>query len=98
MKNEFIEFPKSVKRLFAEITRKHQRELNEILRDVYEELGVLERLENQQKSGEKFSLRPNYAGLDIITPAPPKKVTPRLPGKNSRKVEEVKDDKKKKSS
>jgi len=73
-KIETIEFPKSVKKLFVEIIRKHQRELNETLRNVYDELNILERLEYQEQTGEKFVLKSNYSGVDIIIPTTLKKV------------------------
>lgn len=63
---EFIKFPKIATMLFAELMEKHQRSVNDVLSEVYVELGLTERIENSEKSGEIFQLRPDFSGIDII--------------------------------
>jgi hypothetical protein len=67
---EFIEFPYSVKKLFEEMMTRHQREINDHLVQIYEEIGIKERVDNQKFTGETFRLRPNFSGLDVMKPKP----------------------------
>lgn len=63
-----ILFSKSVRRMFAEITLRHQKELNDALIEVYEETKILDRVQDQQATGERFELLRDFSGVTIHNP------------------------------
>jgi len=65
---EFIKFPYAVRKLFEEITRRQQNELNEHLVEIYAELKIKDRLNSAKETGEEFQLRPDFSGIDVLKP------------------------------
>jgi len=59
---ETIRFSKTVKRLFREMLNRHSSELNQALKEVYEDLNLLDRL---QSGDEKFEVLPGLTGVKI---------------------------------
>lgn len=62
---EKIKFTKSMQRMFVEMRRRHMNELNQGIRDVYEDLGLSERVENQQETGEIFEVSQDFSNIII---------------------------------
>lgn len=99
-----ILFSKSVRRMFGEITLRHQKELNDALIEVYEETKILDRVQDQQATGERFELLRDFSGVTIHNPeAVQEKLKKEALEKDRKKALEekkkkVEDDKKKKSS
>ena len=62
-KVETMKFKPSQQRMFREIIARHQRELNEALQEVYDELGLTERI---RAGKEEFEILPNFNGIRII--------------------------------
>jgi len=67
---ETVKFSQSAIRLFQEIRRRHDMEINLALRDLYEELGIQDRLDNLRKTGEQAILDKQLTYIDFIIPPP----------------------------
>lgn len=63
---ETIQFPKSAVSLFREMRRRHHLEINIALQELYEELGIKDRLDNQQKTGEVAKIDKGFKYIDFI--------------------------------
>jgi len=66
---EKIQFSKSVVRMFSEISQRHQTEFTAALIEVYADLNLLDRVKNQQATGETFRLESGFTGITILHPA-----------------------------
>lgn len=66
---EKIKLTKSMRRMFREMRTRHMTELNQGVRDVYEDLGLSERVENQQETGEIFEVSQDFSYI-VITNKP----------------------------
>lgn len=67
-KVDTIKFPKSVIRMFKELRFRHSREVNEALQELYDELGVRERIDKQAETGEQIILDPQFTYIEFIMP------------------------------
>lgn len=75
-KTEKIEFSKSVVRMFNEMRRRQNREINDALTEVYEELGVRERVDAQDETKETIIIDPKMTYIEFIMPPKEKKDGP----------------------
>lgn len=79
----FIRFSKLQRGFLAEISRRNQRDWNEALETVYDELGVLEKV--LESPPGTYIMRQDLSGLDVrpLPPSPPvveKKAEEKKPG------------------
>lgn len=64
----FIEFSKVQRSYLMEVSRRHQRDWNEALESVYEELGIVEKI--LQSPPGTYVLRQDLSGLDVLSVVP----------------------------
>lgn len=63
MSKKFISFTRIQRKLITEVMERTQKEINETLTIIYEDLGIAEKL---AKGDCSFLLRSDYSGLDIV--------------------------------
>jgi hypothetical protein len=62
---QVVKFSKVTIRMFQEMLIRQVNERNQALIDVYEEIGLLPRLQMQSQTGEFFEILPGYTGVKI---------------------------------
>ena len=62
---QVIRFGKATRRMFQEILTRQVRERNQALKDVYEDMGILQRIQMQEQTGEMFEILPGYVGVKV---------------------------------
>jgi len=62
---EVIKFSKTTVRMFQEMLQRQTRELNQALNDVYDEIGIINRIRQSGETGEQFELLRGYTGVRI---------------------------------
>ena len=65
MSESTILFKGTHKRLLLEISKRQEAEFNSALREIYEELGIKEEMDEDRKSGKNviYKLLPDYSGI-----------------------------------
>lgn len=65
---ETIKFSKSAIRMFNEMRKRHDLEINYALQELYEEMGITERLSKVQETGEMARVDKKFTFIEFITP------------------------------
>jgi len=70
-KSNFIKFSKVQKNYITEVRTRQQREFNEALETIYEELGIIEKIMNAPP--DTYKLKMDLTGLEVLPtrPKPP---------------------------
>jgi len=76
---EFIEFSKLQRGYLTEVRTRQQREFNEVLETIYEELGIVEKILKAPPG--TYNLKMDFSGLDVrpVKPGKGKKPPEDLP-------------------
>jgi len=74
-KQSFIKFSKLQRNYLTEVRTRQQREFNEALETIYEELGIIEKMMNAPPN--TYKLKMDFTGLEVLIKQGPK--PPNLP-------------------
>lgn len=74
---KFIRFSKVQRGFLAEISRRNQRDWNEALESVYDELGIMEKILKSPPG--TYNMRQDLSGLDVQPLPPPPPVVEKKP-------------------